>query len=126
MAPVLSSLHKVIEVLRGGWTYRVFRLHGAGRKSDVKIRHYNDLVSSTANVDVDGVERRDNDAATIPYSEEDSEEYVLSSEDSDTSGEDSDSYDAEDQAPSSRRPVRNCGPPPRLVIDPSRKRYEET
>ena len=37
MPPVLSPIYKVVEVLRGGWTYRVTRPRGEGRGSDVKI-----------------------------------------------------------------------------------------
>ena len=124
LAPVLSSLYKVIEVLRGGWTYRVSRLSGVGRKSDVKIRHYNDLVSSAAHIDADAVSRRNTEKA--PYSEEDSESALSDvSSDSDVSDTSSDSG-GHDHAASGHRPRRSCGPPSRLIVNPRRKRYEET
>ena len=117
MSAVVSPLYKVSEVLRVGWTYRVLRLHGSGRRGDVKIRHYNDLVRPAANAHEEP--QRESCSETASLTEWDSG----SSNEDDTDGEE---QDRPEPAGSSSRPRRECGPPSRLVVDPSRKRYEET
>ena len=44
LPPVLSPMYKVAEVLRGGWTRRLPHLQDRGKRGDVEVRHYNDLV----------------------------------------------------------------------------------
>ena len=113
------NLYKVVEVLRGGWTYRVSRLQVTGRKSDIKTRHYNDLVRPAAAFE-EVVPRDDTDTASASDGESRS---ASSDENSDTGSED---HDRMEPAGNSPRPRRACGPPARLVVDPSRSRYEET
>ena len=86
MSPVLSPMYRVVEVLRGGWTYRVSRLHGTGRGTDVKIRHYNDLVRPAAQPDE--APRLESDAETAPSTDGDSE-AAPNSEDGDADDGDS-------------------------------------
>ena len=153
MSPVLSPIYKVVEVLRGGWTYRVSRLRGAGRGADVKVRHYNDLVRPTARPDE--APRLESDAESSPSADGDSESAPDGGDgDVDESASDGGDSDVDggqpgdqrrqttalerealvgpgsrghrDTARSGSRLGRRCGPPARLVIDPSRKRYEDT
>ena len=123
LSPVLSPIYKVAEVLRGGWTYRLNHLHGRGKRGDVKVRHYNDLVCLPASIDREEAAWRDSETATAPPTDPDSGS-TSSSGDSDD-GSDSEGHDYRGSAGSRSRPRRTCGPPARLVIDPARKRYEE-
>ena len=123
LSPVLSPIYKVAEVLRGGWTYRLNHLHGRGKRGDVKVRHYNDLVCLPASIDREEAAWRDSETATAPPTDPDSGS-ASSSGDSDD-GSDSEGHDYRGSAGSRPRPRRACGPPARLVIDPTRKRYEE-
>ncbi|XP_043207685.1 uncharacterized protein LOC122373556 [Amphibalanus amphitrite] len=133
MSPVLSQLYKVVEVLRGGWTYRVSRLFGTGKGTDIKIRHYNDLVRPAAQPDE--VPRLESDASSghsepaPDGTESDVDDGDVDDGDGclrDATSEDPESAYRRDPDGSDSRPRRQCGPPARLVIDPSRKRYEET
>ena len=114
ISPVVSPLYKVSEVLRG---FTASRLHGSGRRGDVKIRHYNDLVRPAATANEEP--RRESDLETASSTVRDSG----SSSEDDT---DSEEHSRPEPAGRSPRPRRVCGPPSRLVVDPSRKRYEET
>ena len=130
-------MYKVVRILRGGWTYRVSRLCGTGRGTDIKIRYYNDLVRATAQPDEApgwSPTRRlcvfsTGDAEPVPDS--------LGSDVDDCDGHlrrpatgaapgDPESGHHRGPAGSASRPSRQSGPPARLVIDPSLKRYEET
>lgn len=119
MSPVLSPLYRVTEVLRGGWTYRVSRVHKSGRrKMDIKIRHYNDLTRST----VDVCEGRGSEATADSGDDDSSDDDDDGVQDSDSDLQDG---DGDDGGPiRDERPRRQCGPPERLVVDPSRRSYE--
>ena len=124
LSPVLSPLYRVVQVLRDGWTYRVARVQGTGRrKNDVKIRHYNDLTRSTADTGTRWL-REESGSEMAPSSATDTEtESTASSED--THSEENESEDGdEEERKAAVRPQRIREAPDRLVVDPRRKTYE--
>ena len=105
MSPALSSLYKVIEVLSGGWSYRLLKVQADTKARVEKVRHFNDLVRSAA-------DPAETDAyRPVVYVDED---------DGDDSASSSSDEAAEEPV---GRPRRLCGPPERLVVEPWRRTY---
>ena len=109
MAPALSPLYKVIEVLGGGWSYRLLKVQDSTKVRAEKIRHFNDLVRSTG--------RPAEAEAYRPVVYEDGDD------DADDDGSCTNSSDEEAPPEQDRRPRRQCGPPECLVVEPERKSY---
>ena len=111
MSPALSPLYKVVEVLSGGWSCRLLKLQDSIKARVEKIRHFNDLVRFAAGP-AEAEEYH-------PVVHEDADD------DADDSASISDTCSGDDEVPTKqdRRPRRVCGPPERLVVEPSRKTY---
>lgn len=109
MSPVLSPLYQVVEVLRSGWAYRLKKVQhnmelSKGTRNE-KIRHFNDLVRSSAGPTESEVRR-----PVVAVSDDD--------DDSETSSS------SEDEAHTERDgQTRQRDPPERLIVEPSRKSY---
>ena len=110
MSPALSSLYRVIEVLGGGWSYRLLKVQDSAKARVEKVRHFNDLVRSAA--EPEGAEAY----RPVVYVDDDDAE-------SDDSASRSSSSDGEAAGEPDGRPRRHREPPELLVVEPWRKTY---
>ena len=129
LAPLLSKLYTVKEVLQGGWTYR---LQPYNRKGREKIRHYNELVNAYVRDGECGYKSRISELDYSSSQPEQSDQHESETATSPSDSESEVSWVSEDNVhdqitPYSRspRPTRIRQPPSRLGIRWDKKSHDE-
>ena len=126
LAPLLSKVYVVTEVLKGGWT---FKLNPYNRKGRDKVRHFNELVTAYVRDGVIGCKNHTTDDS----SSTDTDDGTKASEDDYEESSDADKSESstnpvcEDVLPSQNlRPRRVTRPPTRLEMQWGGKVHGDT